>query len=64
MTDRFPIRTPQPSFLSYPLPSYAPDIMRTAIAVIYAHGASEKLKHLSSALTLAKDILFGKRKAE
>jgi hypothetical protein len=59
VTDRLPLRTPQPSFLSYPLPSYAPEIMATAIGIIYSHGARAKLVHIWEMLRIARDIMFG-----
>lgn len=59
VTDRLPLRTPQPGFLSYPLPSYAPDIMGGAIGLIYAHGLKAKLLYLGQLLQLAKQIVFG-----
>ncbi len=30
VTDRLPLRTPQPTWLSYPLPVYAPDVMKVS----------------------------------
>lgn len=59
VTDRFPIRTPQPSWLSFPLPWYAPDIMKNALGLIYGHGAVSKLRWLVSMLALQKQIWFG-----
>ncbi len=66
VTDRFPIRTPQPTWLSYPLPAYAPDIMKGALGILYAHGARAKLAFVGSMLSLLKAIVFdgGKTKKE
>ena len=59
VTDRLPIRTPQPPWLAFPLPDYAPDIMKNALGIIYAHGARAKLQWLLSMLSLQKLIWFG-----
>jgi hypothetical protein len=63
-TDRWPLRTPQPTWLSYPLPSYSPDIMKNAIGILYSHGFSNKMKYIGSVLNLVKDIVLGKKKKE
>jgi acyl-CoA reductase-like NAD-dependent aldehyde dehydrogenase len=63
-TDRWPLRTPQPTWLSYPLPSYSPDIMKNAIGILYSHGFSNKMKYIGSVLSLVKDIVLGKKKKE
>lgn len=59
VTDRFPLRTPQPTWLSYPLPVYAPDIMKGALGILYAHGARAKLAFMGKMLALLKGIAFG-----
>jgi acyl-CoA reductase-like NAD-dependent aldehyde dehydrogenase len=66
VTDRLPIRTPQPTWLSYPLPAYAPDIMKRAIGILYAHGLRAKLEHVGKMLGIVKDIYLngGKVKRE
>lgn len=58
ITDRFGIRAPQPTWLSYPLPDYAPDIMKRAIGILYGHGFWEKVKQVRAILAVVKGIYF------
>ena len=64
LTDRFPIRTPQPSWLGFPMPDFAPDVMRRAIGIIYAHGARAKIAQIAEMAGVLKGIFFGAAKSK
>jgi len=52
VTDRFPIRTQNPGFMSYPIKDYSPYLMQAILKSIYGHGAQAKIAGIKMAISI------------